>query len=79
MIAATGPNTSSSCAGCPGVTSASTVGGYQAPGWSGTVAAEQQPRAVRERSPHLRVDLVARVDALQRPEPGAGSRGSPIS
>ena len=36
MIAATGPNTSSSWAGWPGRTSVSTVAGYQAPGRSGT-------------------------------------------
>ena len=37
MTAATGPNTSSSCAGCPGLTLPSTVAGYHAPGGSGIV------------------------------------------
>ena len=64
MTAATGPNTSSSCAGCPGATSASTVGGYQAPGRSGTRAAEQQAGAGRERSPRPAAWIWSRAATL---------------
>ena len=68
MIAATGPNTSSSCAGCPATTFVSTVGGYHAPRCCGTTppSSSRAPRA--NAGLHLRVDLVARRHALQRPQ-----------